>query len=518
MVALAIGSWSVTLGQDSNWDLLNYHLYNPYAFLNDRLETDLAPAGLQSYFNPLLDVAYFAAISFFSPKTVAFLIGFFQGLNFLLLYNIANLLLEEHRLKRVFALFLALGGVLSVGFMAETGTAMHDSLVALFPLLSLWMLLSVIGRLKLASPKPVLSLLVISGLVAGTGIGLKLVSAIYVLPLCLSLLLVPSGFDRRLKISLIFSLAVLLGFFVTGGWWLTEMWRLFGNPLFPQFNDIFQGELAGLDVSRDLRFLPTTLFDRIFYPIIFTFDPHRVAELEYRQFSWICAYAAILGLLGIKTLQFFKKTGNRGHWSVEKCFLLAFFCGSYLLWLLIFGIYRYLIVIELLIPLLLFVVITHLFKSRYSHHLAILLIVLITMVNLRGIPDWGHTGWAEKVYRVEPGVIAMQPEPAVVYLAGQPLSWIIPALDIQSPFIQVVPNMTVTEAYWQRAKLIAGNRTGKSFMVFEQGYPDGLKRAKSALINIGLLLDEEACSSLVAYLGTSRREYRICEVRKTESE
>ncbi len=31
------GTVSVLLGQDANWDLKNYHLYNPFAFLNDRL-------------------------------------------------------------------------------------------------------------------------------------------------------------------------------------------------------------------------------------------------------------------------------------------------------------------------------------------------------------------------------------------------------------------------------------------------------------------------------------------------
>src|SRR5262245_58134644 len=50
---------SVLLGQDANWDLRNYHLYNPYAFLTGRFWTDLMPAGLQSNFNPLLDLPYY---------------------------------------------------------------------------------------------------------------------------------------------------------------------------------------------------------------------------------------------------------------------------------------------------------------------------------------------------------------------------------------------------------------------------------------------------------------------------
>jgi len=35
------GLVSVWLGQDKNWDLLNYHLYNAWALLNGRLHVDL---------------------------------------------------------------------------------------------------------------------------------------------------------------------------------------------------------------------------------------------------------------------------------------------------------------------------------------------------------------------------------------------------------------------------------------------------------------------------------------------
>ena len=133
LVALAFGFLSLSLGQDRNWDLLNYHLYNPYAFLNDRTEFDLAPAGAQTFFSPMLDVIYFSAISLMSPRLVGFLLGFLQGLNFFLLYIIAGVVLRQHAQRDIFSLFLALGGVLTVGFLAEVGSTMHDSLVGLFP-------------------------------------------------------------------------------------------------------------------------------------------------------------------------------------------------------------------------------------------------------------------------------------------------------------------------------------------------------------------------------------------------
>src|SRR4051812_35601818 len=59
LMPLLFGFLSLALGQDDNWDLRNYHWYNPYALLNGRLQIDMAPAQWQSYFNPLIDVPYY---------------------------------------------------------------------------------------------------------------------------------------------------------------------------------------------------------------------------------------------------------------------------------------------------------------------------------------------------------------------------------------------------------------------------------------------------------------------------
>jgi hypothetical protein len=50
------GLASMLLGQDSNWDLRNYHLYNGYAVVNGRVGFDPAPAAFQTYSNPALDI------------------------------------------------------------------------------------------------------------------------------------------------------------------------------------------------------------------------------------------------------------------------------------------------------------------------------------------------------------------------------------------------------------------------------------------------------------------------------
>ena len=45
-------------GPDAGWDLRNYHLYNGVALLRGRVGIDLAPAQLQTFYAPDLDLLY----------------------------------------------------------------------------------------------------------------------------------------------------------------------------------------------------------------------------------------------------------------------------------------------------------------------------------------------------------------------------------------------------------------------------------------------------------------------------
>ena len=80
--ALLFGGFASLLrGVDTNWDLRNYHFYNPWAWLNGRLIFDYAPAQVQSYYSPLLDLPFFALVQAHLPAfAITFLMGFPFGL------------------------------------------------------------------------------------------------------------------------------------------------------------------------------------------------------------------------------------------------------------------------------------------------------------------------------------------------------------------------------------------------------------------------------------------------------
>ncbi len=512
-VPLLFGFYSIILGQDINWDLKNYHLYNPYSYIHNRIQIDLAPAGQQSYFNPILDLAYFSILSTLSPKAVGFTIGVIQGFSFIFICKIAEQILGKT--NYFYILFLGIAGLLSVGFLSEVGRTLHDSLVGVLSLASLWLaiLAFAIRNLGINNQSRSFLLIATSGTLMGVACGLKLVFAIYALALLIGLVLIPVPWGVRFKLTLLFGVCAFVGLLLTSGYWHYKMWVEFGNPTFPLYNNIFHGEFASAVSHKDARFLPKNFYEKVFYPVIFTNDPLRVGELHYRQVSWIFGYVALLAL-GYAGIFRSSKMGLATKLSPQAILLVSYFGISYVLWLNTFGIYRYLIPIEVLIPLLIFVAIDHFFMPHVPRWGVIIFLSLITLANLRGVPDWGRSNWGDSVYRVEQSVLTVPPEPAAVYLVGQPLAWIIPALEINSPFIQLLPNMSVTNAYFRRARNLAEGRDGKQYAIFESSSLDLASLASISLAKLGLALDESACHRLVGYLGTARHEYRYCEVRK----
>jgi len=69
------GFISLALGRHVSFDLLNYHFYNAYAFLHDRLNYDIAPAGFQTYWNPAMDLPVYWMMRHLSSRWVGFLLG-----------------------------------------------------------------------------------------------------------------------------------------------------------------------------------------------------------------------------------------------------------------------------------------------------------------------------------------------------------------------------------------------------------------------------------------------------------
>jgi len=74
------GVASIALRQDSSWDLMNYHYYNAWAFVHGRHGVDWAPAQLQSFHSPFLDLPFYAMVAAdLPPRVIAFVLAIPTG-------------------------------------------------------------------------------------------------------------------------------------------------------------------------------------------------------------------------------------------------------------------------------------------------------------------------------------------------------------------------------------------------------------------------------------------------------
>ena len=71
-------------GQDVNWDQLNYHLVVPFLLLHGTFWDSIAPAGIQSYLNPLVLVPQYIVIRLLPPLAAVTTIDVAQAMAFVI--------------------------------------------------------------------------------------------------------------------------------------------------------------------------------------------------------------------------------------------------------------------------------------------------------------------------------------------------------------------------------------------------------------------------------------------------
>jgi hypothetical protein len=260
---VAAGSVSLLLGQDVNWDLKNYHFYVPYAFLNGRLGWDVAPAQVQSYLNPIVDLPfYFFATAIPSARVVAFLMAASTGVA---VFFLVRILLSSFRTSDRRDGWVRFAAALAIGVTGAAGVSTIGSTMSEWP--SVAMLLAAI-YVVLRSDTVSRARLFAAGALMGAGAGLKPTYVIYGAAFFVAIFaLIPKG--SRVRDAAIYSGAALLGFAATTGFWCATLQRQLGSPVFPILNGIVKSPFWEPISLRDVRFLPRTLGQAIAYPFLF---------------------------------------------------------------------------------------------------------------------------------------------------------------------------------------------------------------------------------------------------------
>jgi hypothetical protein len=431
------GCLSIYLGQDKNWDLQNYHLYDAWALLNGRFHIDLFTVGIQTYYNPLLDLPYYLiAVKWLPgyPKLVAFLTGLPYGIlvffTWLIARKIATKLNFSSSLEtESVALLTTVIGVTGSATIAQLGTTFNEIQQAVINIAGLYILLHRTENLPENKKR---NWLLLAGVLFGISAGLKLTSLTFTFGAALALLLTTRGWKPRILAMLYFGIAWLAMFGIVYGWWGYKVWQLTGNPMFPYFNNIFASRWFPPLSFFDARFLPKSILQAIFYPF-FWLRPEgtTVAEMSFSDFRFSFAYFGIIILVGsILYRKLTRKGAGRKEDSATNStdntifyLLFIFVVGSYVFWEATSSIIRYAVSIEVLSGIILALGIRKSGLMEISKIPMVLMLALgILMITTRYL-DWGRTGYSSETFKIESPTLL---DNSMVLLVGSPIGYIVP--------------------------------------------------------------------------------------------
>ena len=433
---------SFLAGKDINWDLINYHLYLPHAWTFDTLHTDFMGAGPNSYFNPIGYLPFYWMVKAdWHSLVIGSVLAAIHGLNLVLLWEISErVMFSTHPQKKVLAAFSALLGVATPVFLGTVGgTFLEPTLTVLVLGAVLLLAVSLDGS---AREQKALFQVLAAGLLLGLATAFKLTNIIFAA--AAGVCLVFFVFTRRVPLSrvIVFGTALLTGYLIANGWWAYQLYREFGNPFFPFFNEIFQSpDFSTAKLDHD-RFKPLGFRDVITLPF-------RMAQFH----SWIYVEnnapdlrPAVLTIFGLVLLgiTFFRRgfayQTTRGSERAPIQFLWGFFGLSICAWLWTTGNGRYAFPILLLVGPLLVLVVTESVR-RIRPIVFILAAVALAQafhVWSAGNPRWYAAAWTSQWFAPAiPKKLSEQPFAYVSLGFHESNSFVAPFLPPGSTFLSL---------------------------------------------------------------------------------
>ncbi|MBV9571371.1 MAG: hypothetical protein JO056_09035 [Alphaproteobacteria bacterium] len=506
-LGVVIFSWAVfvvALGKDMSWDFRNYHWYIPYAFLHGRMNFDVAVSHQATYYNPILDIPFYL-LARHAPSWFALgALGAVQGANIVPLYFLARTLLRvRHReiAAGALALFCATGS-LTVSLAGQT---YYDNILSL---LILGALAIIVCNREVLRDGPVAHALWtsgVAGLAVGAAIGLKLPEGLYAFGFAAALAVLPGTFARRLARLAAGAAGGLAGIGLFAGYWFFKMFHETGNPLFPYYNQYFRSPLALETSYRDTRFVPHRWPKRLLFPILFSMHWQVANDLPFHDIRVGGAY--VVGIL-TAPLAFFRRRDSFVDPVVAGA-LFAFAGVSYAIWIFAFGIYRYIVALEMLAPILIVGAIGLWPVGKYFQAVA-------TGMALAGILLTTHYEILERAPLGDPYVqVALppirDPQHSLILMTGEaPMGYLlpelppaIPVLRIDGWMIQPHDGSKMTAATRARVDAYKGD-----LYVIANEYEVG--RAGDALAEYGLGMRWTECNLFTTNLGGP---YRFCPLK-----
>lgn len=521
VLMIIFGLWAVWQGQDASWDLRGYHYYNAFAFLHHRLfNWDIVPAHQQTFYNPLFDLLNYFVIKYMPSAVWAeFILGSFHGIAVYFLVKIAFCLIRTERpgLRYFYVAVAVLLGVTGVASVMQIGTAYNESQVTIFVMASVFLVLQFINGVGAQR----IYFCLFAGLILGLAVGLKQTAVSYAFALFLALLCYQKLDLKQLKLIFFTGIVFLLGFSLTGGFWMWILYQQFHNPLFPFYNNFFHSPFVAHDNFIYAIALPPTFKQALLYPFYWL---HVTSRSSMARDPRITA-TFILGMVFI------------GHWAYQKLinkssalqttvqerdsvrFVCLFYYLSYFFWLFEFAIYRFTIPIDFLAGLLIVYFCMRLLQPLFWQVFAVIMVSLILMFTTKH-HLWAHgrIPYSKNFFEV---TVPKVPANAMVILVGtSPIAYLIPDFPTDTRFVALRNFFVNTDKtiFFQRETLAAiQNHQGPLYVLVDAIDPLEPAAAfgvaqKAYLRQFGLVRLDNKCQMVTSNM--ERAAIPLCTVIK----
>ncbi len=424
LTLLALFAWTAEtawrLPGDACYDLLNYHLYGPYALLHGVWSRDIVPAQSQGFLPPTNDLFFYLVSRHLGGAHLVNLVLALPAVVALwLAYLIAAHLLRASSVAdRLVALLAVIVGATGAASHPVLATSMSDMAPCSLVLGAMLILLRRARGIADGQPYAIAWDLV-PGLLVGAALGLKLTFTSTAVGLAAGVLAY-AGLPAlvRARMAMLFCIGVVAGLLASDTWWWWRVWQATGNPLFPLYNNIFHSPLAANADYIDRRFLPRDLAHWLFYPFFWAASPTPLVTepdqpMRDPRFALAILSAAVLlvrSALRTNTLD-----------GAARLACVAFAVG-FVLWERQFSIFRYLSVLELLSGTIVALLACSLVPDR--RWVIVGLLVLLAGLRLVTVyPRWGRVdGPGGPALQVD--VRPLPPGSLVLLLDSAPLAYL----------------------------------------------------------------------------------------------
>jgi hypothetical protein len=514
-LALALAC-NYVLGKDMAWDTLNYHLYLGFSALNDRFGQDYFAAGTMSYLNPYAYIPFYAMVRAGLPALA--ICSVFAAVHSIILWlsfelGVAVCPSTDSR-TRVSAGCCAVAlAFMNPILMQQIGSCFADITTAELALGG-WVLLASAVRV------PRLSRVIYAGLILGAASALKLSNALSAVSAFAMLVMLPLGWRGKVRHGSFYGISLGIGFAVIAAPWSYRLENIFGNPMFPMFNNVFRTpEFPTESMGNASRFIPESICEALWRPFAMI-SPVRMVHEELSSPDPRYAILIILTALfilrwGWRRLHQTLPPSSNSQRNESGRILVALGCGLsvYLvLWLYISGNSRYVLTMACVAAAVIVGMLFRLFESRPKIRNYILCVIFGTQaiqLYMGAEFRWNGTPWGGPWFDISmPEKLKTEPN---LYLSFGALSnsFIAPFLAKDSGFVNFAGVFTLDSegANGAHVKALIRRFSPNVRVVFNGGkkYKNAELRAPpapeidDALQRFGLRMDMRECATITVH-------------------